>query len=95
MAKLQVVDLDGVGVTLGLYTQEQLEAMNYVVKEYDECWISTLVKINELGVVNAAPAKILNGMYLRAKYYAKDASKTNIRLWVDYKISLKSGDGID
>jgi hypothetical protein len=97
IARLQIVDLDGLGVSLGWYTQAQFEAMGsvYVVKEYDECWIKTIAKLNQIDVVNGSPAQIPNGLFLRAKYYPKDTTKTNIRVWLDYKITLKSGDGID
>ena len=92
IGRLQVCDPDGVGVTAGLYTQEQLEAMNYIVKEYDECWISQVDNVIKLDSVNNTPAEVLNGFVLRVKYYPKDATKTNIKVWLDYRISIKDED---
>lgn len=89
IGRLQVCDPDGVGVTVGLYTQEQLEAMNYIIKEYDECWVRQISDIISIGPPNNTPAEVLNGYVLRVKYYPKDATKTNIKVWLDYKITIK------
>jgi hypothetical protein len=92
LVRLQVIDKDGIGVELGWYTQEQFEAMGslYVIKEYDECWIGQLEKLAKVLTPDGSPGQLPNGVYLRAKYYPKDITKTNIRFWFDPIISVKS-----
>jgi hypothetical protein len=87
--RLQVCDPDEVGVAAGLYTHEQIVAMNYIVKEYDECWVKHADKITEFNSPDGSPAQIMVGMVLRIKYYCKDPTKTDIKVWSDYKITIK------
>lgn len=89
MIRLQICDPDGIGVYAGLYTQEELEGMNYIVKEYDECWTRHMAKIVEINTPDGSPGEIVNGMVLRIKYYCKDITKTDIKVWADYKITIK------
>jgi len=91
IVRLQVIDLDGVGVALGMYTQQEFEAMGSVVlwKEYDECWVRHLSKIVELNTPDGSPGQIPVGITLRVKYYCKDITKTDIKIWSDYKITIK------
>ena len=89
IVRLQICDPDEVGVAAGLYTSEQIQAMGYIVKEYDECWVRQLTKIIEVNTPDGSPGEILNGMVLRVKYYCKDITKTSIKAWVDYKITIK------
>lgn len=88
--RLQIVDKDGVGVSLGLYTQEEFDYMGEVVlKEYDECWVNQIDKIGKLMTPDGAPGEIYAGLFARAKYYSKDPSKTDVKMWVDYIITVK------
>jgi hypothetical protein len=61
----------------------------YVVKEYDECWVNHLDKLTRLMTPDGAPGEIPSGLYLRVKYYPKDATKTDIKIWIDYIITVK------
>jgi hypothetical protein len=89
ITRLQICDPDEVGVAAGLYTSEQIQAMAYIVKEYDECWAKHINELIEFNGPDGAPGEILNGMVLRVKYYCKDTSKTDIKVHVDYKITIK------
>lgn len=92
LARLQIVDKDGLGVLAGWYTQEEFEAIGslYVVKEYDECWVDQMNKLVYIKTPDGAPGEIPAGLYLRIKYYPKDETKTDIKLWIDYSITIKS-----
>jgi len=92
LARLQVVDKDGIGVALGWYSQEDFEAMGslYVIKEYDECWVDQMNKLTKILSPDGSPGQLPNGVYLRIKYYPKDITKTDIKFWVDYIITVKS-----
>jgi hypothetical protein len=92
--RLQVIDLKGEGVSLGYYTQEEFDYLYslygcVVLKEYDEIWVNQMDKINELLPPDKTCAEIPAKFYMRAKYYAKDITKTNIRWWLDYLVSFK------
>lgn len=95
MARLQIVDRDGVGVDLGLYDQDTFDYLCsiqggvFILKEYDECWIRHISKLTEIDTPDGSPGEIPVGMVLRLKYYPKDITKTNIRVWKDYKITIK------
>jgi len=92
LVRLQVVDKDGIGVALGWYTQEEFEAMGslYVIKEYDECWVDQLNRLTKVLTPDGSPGQLPSGVYLRIKYYPKDITKTDIKFWVDYIITVKS-----
>jgi len=92
LVRLQIIDDIGVGVALGLYTQQEFEAMGseVILKEYDECWVNQLNKIGCVYTPDGAPGEIYAGLKARIKYYAKDATKTNIKVWGDYIITIKS-----
>jgi hypothetical protein len=89
--RLQIVDTVGVGVALGLYTQEQFDAMGgeCVLKEYDECWVHQLDKAGRVMTPDGAPAVVYAGLTARALYYPKDPTKTEIKVWTDYIVSVK------
>jgi len=91
LIRMQIVDLDGWGVAAGLYTQEQFEAMgsDVLIKEYDECWARHAAKVGKFMTPDGAPGEIPVGLYLRLKYYPKDSSKTDIKVWVDYIVTIK------
>lgn len=91
LVRLQIVDDSGVGIALGLYTLEEFEAAGseVVIKEYDECFVRQLAKINMLKTPDGAPGTIYAGLKLRAKYYPKDIAKTDIKCWIDYILTVK------
>lgn len=93
LVRLQIVDKVGVGVQLGLYSQEEFDAMGgeCVIKEYDECWIHQLDKVGRAMTPDGAPAIIYAGLTARALYYPKDITKTDIKVWLDYIVSIKDG----
>jgi hypothetical protein len=93
LVRLQIVDKDGVGVALGWYTQAEFDAMGqlYVVKEYDECWVGHMEKLTRMMTPDGSPGIIPAGLYARAKYYPKDVAKTDIKVWMDYIITVKDG----
>lgn len=80
LLRMQIVDVDNI---LGY-------GANFIVKEYDECWVDQLNSIKKILTPDGAPGEIPTGLYLRCKYYPKDATKTNIRVWIDYIITVKS-----
>jgi hypothetical protein len=88
--RLQIIDKDGVGVELGWYTQEQFDYMGeFLVLEYDECWVNHVSGIKKLMTPDGAPGEIASGLYLRVKYYPKDVTKTDIRFYLDYILTVK------
>lgn len=96
IGRLQIVDTDGVGVAAGFYTQEEFNYLNslhnnngVIVREYDECWIRHISHIKEVNTPDSSPGQILVGLTLRLKYYPKDVTKTDIKVWIDYKITVK------
>lgn len=91
--RLQIVDTMGVGIALGYYTLEEFQYMGgeVVLKEYDECWIRHIDKIGKLLTPDGSPGELAPGLTLRAKYYCKDPSKTNIKVWIDYLMGDKDG----
>lgn len=91
LARLQIVDLDGVGVSYGWYTQAEFDAMGgfYIVQEYDECWVAQLDALKKVMTPDGAPANVPLGLYMRVKYYPTDATKTDIKMWVDYIVTVK------
>lgn len=85
-----IIDKDGIGVALGWYTQQEFDAMGeYVVKEYDECWINQADKIVLIDGPDKKPGELPMGLYLRMHYYCTDATKTDIKLWLDYRITVR------
>lgn len=80
LARLQIVDVDDI---LGA-------GAGYIVKEYDECWVDQMHKLVFIKTPDGSPGEIPSGLYLRVKYYPKDATKTDIKLWLDYAITIKS-----
>ena len=88
--RLQIIDKDGVGVELGWYTQEQFDYMGeFLALEYDECWVNHVSGIKKLMTPDGAPGEIASGLYLRVKYYPKDVTKTDIKFYLDYILTVK------
>lgn len=92
--RFMIVDKLGFGVSAGWYTQAEFEAMGslYVVKEYDECWVNQIADLKKLMTPDGAPGEIPAGLHLRASYYARDTTKTDIKVWIDYIMTFKSDD---
>lgn len=90
LIRLQVVDIAGIGVALGWYTQEEFDYMGeYIVREYDECWARQLDEAIKIMTPDGAPGELPAGLYLRARIYCKDATKTDIKYWLDYIITTR------
>jgi hypothetical protein len=91
LGRMQIVDLDGLGVGAGWYSAEEFEAMGseFILKEYDECWIQHADKRTLIETPDHAPGEVPCGFYLRIKYYPKDVTKTDIKIWIDYVLTIK------
>ena len=78
---MQIVDIDDV---LGY-------GVNVVIKEYDEVWCQTIAKSSTAFFTpDGAPGDIPAGLYARILYYPKDATKTDIKFWADYILTIRS-----
>ena len=105
MVRLQFVDIDGDGIEIGLYDEDAAKygmtptdffdyAKNaqggaVILKEYDECWVRHLNGVIEVGAPDNSPGGLYKNLVLRTLYYCKDITKTNIRVWNDYKLTIK------
>lgn len=79
--EMQIIDKDNV---LGY-------GENTVLKEYDQVWCQTIAKSTApFFTPDGAPGEIPGGVYARVLYYPSDALKTDIKLWIDYIITVKS-----
>lgn len=88
--RMQIVDKDGVGVSLGWYTQEQFDAMGeYVFSEYDEGFSEHLEKMCYIETPRTE-GMVPGGMYPRLLYYPKDVTKTDIDFKADLNIEVDS-----
>lgn len=78
---LQIVDVDNI---LGY-------GNNFVLKEYDEVWVQTAAKTNSaIYSPDNAPGELPAGVYGVILYYPKDITKTDIKVWIDYILTIKS-----
>ena len=79
-ASFQVVDKDGVGVTLGWYDQATFDAMGnlYVVEEFGKDWYMMPNEKIDLMLYKAA---IIPGLYIRMKYTSTGA--TNVKIVIN------------
>lgn len=77
----QIVDIDNV---LGY-------GANFVLKEYDEVWAHVMAKSTDAFYTpDSAPGEIPAGLYAVVLYYPKDTSKTDIKIWIDYILTIAS-----
>ena len=86
-ASFQVVDKDGLGVALGLYTQEQFDALGEVVlKQYI---VKRFIHPDYPMVIKAeAPGLIYVGLYLRCNYTSVGQTN-NPHIFINYDINNK------
>lgn len=79
--EMQIIDKDNI---LGY-------GENVVLKEYDQVWAQMIAKSNEpFFTPDGAPGELAGGLYARVLYFPSDASKTDIKLWIDYLLTVKS-----
>lgn len=77
----QIVDVDNI---LGY-------GANTVLKDYDEIWCHTIAKsTGAFTTPDGAPGKILGGLYARIIYNCTDATKTSIKFYGDFILTVKS-----
>jgi hypothetical protein len=78
---MQIVDKDNI---LGY-------GENFILKEYDQVWCQTLSKATSpFFTPDGAPGEIMGGLYARAVYYATDVTKIDVKIWLDYILTIKS-----
>lgn len=86
-AQFQVVDKDGVGVALGLYTQEQFNQMGevvlkqYIVKRY-------IHPDFPMNIRAEAPGLIIVGLYLRCIYHSVGEAN-DPHIFINYDLNNK------
>jgi len=78
---MQIVDVDNV---LG-YGED------FILKEYDEVWCKTISKsVDAFFTVDGSPGIIPGGLYGVVLYYPKDVTKTDVKIWLDYILTIES-----
>jgi hypothetical protein len=78
---MQIVDKDNI---LGY-------GENTILKEYDQVWCQTLAKATSpFFTPDGAPGEIIGGLYARAVYYATDVTKIDVKIWLDYILTIKT-----
>jgi len=78
-----IVDKDGVGVTLGWYTQSEWNAIAASTGYYEALWYErTYIKFFEkeslFKIPDGSPGYIYKGLYTRIKYYTTDSTAGTI-----------------
>lgn len=91
-AQFSVVDLDGIGVTLGWYTQQEFETMGseyvfrpYVIKQYIPSSHPYILKTE-------SPGALLVGFYLRCSYTSTATEGSAPKIYINYDLHNKDED---
>jgi len=87
--RAQIVDVDGVGVSFGWYTQAEFDAMGeYVVSDYDKTWMQFFKAEPLFRIPDNSPGPVPPGLYFRLKYYVTQLTGTT-KVWWDYLTTVK------